>query len=192
MSLSWTRCIHSTPSQPTSPRSSVILYSHLCLDLLSGVYLPVYTCRRNVNMDLDISNKDKVCTIYEETNKKVWNPKLEHKQDQKIQTVQEKLMKLRLQWYGHVLPMGDSRIALRTSEMKVTHNSWGDHGLGWETKWGENIQNLVGRVDTDMRGQALLQVHRQCCKCQWIVMCYWDQMKDTILHLTLFLSATWI
>lgn len=39
-------------------------------------------------------------------------------------------MKLRLQWYGHVLPMGDSRIALRTSEMKVTHNSWGDHGLG--------------------------------------------------------------
>jgi len=42
MSLSWARCVQSTPSHPISQRSILILSSHLFLGLLSGLFLQVF------------------------------------------------------------------------------------------------------------------------------------------------------
>jgi hypothetical protein len=39
LSLSWARSIHSTPLHPTSWRSILILFSHLCLGLPNGIFL---------------------------------------------------------------------------------------------------------------------------------------------------------
>jgi hypothetical protein len=37
----------------------------------------------------------------------------------------QKLVKLKIQWYGHVLHMDKSRILLRVSGVKMANNHWG-------------------------------------------------------------------